>query len=243
MKASAVIITILSILLIASVAISFKYLKTFRVENYKIEEANKQYILKDQRLQCMTRTLITAPYGLSKWEAHYYSVIFDDFSINYKIPWEIYPAIIRVESNFKGTLVSSKKAKGFMQVLEPTGKSAADEIGINFVAGETLWNDFDNIIIGCYYLSANIKKQGFDEGIKSYLGGPAHLKTAAADKDASQYMAQYKTTVAKEYKFLNCMFRGLSAEMGFKYEEIHISSYSDSISVDVEPFSYLKKSK
>jgi len=186
----------------------------------------------------MAYTLMAA-YGLSKWEAHYYSVIFDDFSTQYSTPWEIYPAIIRIETNFRSTLVSSKGAKGLMQIMEETGKQVADEIGMDYVEKETLWNDFCNMIIGCCYLSKFIKEQGLEGGVKTYLGGPGWEKTSAASKVVSQSIGEYRTSVGKEYRMLIYMFRGISAERGCKYNEVHTSAYSDTVQFDVEPFSYI----
>lgn len=201
----------------------------------ELEDKDKNYTLREQRQQTMTKTLMIV-YGLSKWEAHYYSIIFDDFSRKFDIPWEIYPAIIRVESNFKCTVVSSKGAKGIMQILETTGEIISKEIGINYIKGETLWNDLCNLIIGCYYLSIYINEKGLDSGVQSYLGGPAYLKSAKSNADVFKYLGEYKTTVGKEYKILSYMYRGIVAELGYDYNLLHSSSYSDSIIIDTELF-------
>lgn len=201
-----------------------------------LKKHSKSCDLKDSRIDCMAKTLITV-YGLSKWEAHYYSVIFDDFSQEYDTPWEIYPAVIRIESNFKCTSVSGKSAKGIMQILEPTGEMLAKEIGMNYMKGETLWNDFCNMILGCYYLSFNIRDKGLDGGVQTYLGGPAYMVSAKANTEVFKYLGEYKTTVAKEYKTLLYIYRGLVTEAGFSYSEMHSSKYQDSIVVDTELFS------
>jgi soluble lytic murein transglycosylase-like protein len=233
----------LSIILIVSSFVNYYYYFQIDIKNKTVADLNnknKQINLKEKRLEGMTYTLIST-YGISKWEAHYYSIIFDDFSQNYKIPWEIYPSIVRIESNFKSSLISPKGAKGMMQLLEGTGKESAEEIGLIYTDKETLWNSLDNLILGCYYLSKNIKSLGLEGGVKSYLGGPGYEKSVAASDKVSKYIGEYKTTVWKEYKLLLYSFRGITAEMGCKYEEVHISSYSDSIKIDTDPFSYFKK--
>lgn len=238
------LIVIVLLLIVGSASYYFIIKTTENITSYKREvtELKKQCReneLREERLLCMTKVLIMV-YGLSQWEAHYYSVIFDDFSIKFNIPWEIYPAIIKIESNFRPSLVSPKSAKGMMQILEGTGEMVAKQIDMNYVKGETLWNDFSNIILGCFYLSFNIRDKGLDGGVQSYLGGPAYLVSAKANNEVFKYLGEYKTTVAKEFKTLQYMYRGIVAESGFNYKEVHPSKYQDSISVNVTLFSTIK---
>lgn len=139
------------------------------------QEKTKAHVLYDECINCMSRTLIVV-YGLSKWEAHYYSIIFYDFSKHHNIPWEIYPAVIRIESNFISNIGSNKGAKGVMQMLEKTGKEVSDSLGIRYICNQTLWNTLTNLVLGCEYLSTNIQKKGMQVGVKSYLGGPMSSK-------------------------------------------------------------------
>jgi soluble lytic murein transglycosylase-like protein len=154
----------------------------------KVEIKRIEYI-KDKKIECMTKTLMIL-YGISKWEARYYSIIFFDFSENYKIPWEIYPAIIRIESNFRTNLTSDKKAKGLMQVLESTASEECKLLGIKYVNDRTLWNDICNIVIGCNYLSRMIKENGIEDGIKAYLGGPGILKSKNISVENNRYIKE-----------------------------------------------------
>ena len=183
-----------------------------------LEKQLKEYKDEDLKIECMTKTLVAA-YNLSKWESHYLSIIFYDFSKNYKIPWEIYPAVIRIESNFKGTLVSPKGAKGMMQILESTAKPIAADLGIKFKESETLWNDFLNVIIGCTYLSNNIQKMGLESGVKGYLGGEAFHETIKKNEEAKKYISEYKTTVWKEYKMICYIYKGIICQLSNCAEE------------------------
>ena len=190
--------------------------------------------INEKRIECMTKTLMIV-YGLSKWESHYYSIIFYDFSKNYNIPWEIYPAIIRIESNFKTTLVSNKSARGLMQVMGPTAMEESRLLGIDYVEGQTLWNEICNIVIGCNYLSRMIQSKGLDGGVKCYLGGPSAAGLKATDSVSTtkvQYVSEYKTSVWKEYKELTYTFRGIVAESGQKYEVMHPCSANDSVKIN-----------
>lgn len=213
----------------------------FLVENLttqlkKEQENNVIYTLNKYRIQCMTKTLILA-YNLSKWEAYYYSIIFNDFSISYGIPWEIYPSIIRIESNFNPTALSPKSCKGVMQLKETTAKEVAKKIEMTFKENITLWNEVSNIVIGCTYLSTHIKNKGLHGGVKSYLGGPDYLKTIKVNEEAKKYITEYKASVWIEFIQLSYIYRGIVDELGIvPYKELHEYSYSDSISFNTSLF-------
>lgn len=193
-------------------------------------QKSREFIIKNERVRCMTTALGIA-YGISKWEGHYYSVIFDDFSTRYGIPWEIYAAVVRIESNYNPTLVSPKGAKGMMQILEPTAESVASQLKINYIKTQTLWNDVINMILGCTYLSDNIKSSGLEDGVKCYLGGPSCLVPIKnPDPEKHQYISEYKSSVWKEYKELVYIFRGVVNESSkIPYAEIHSSVFPDSV--------------
>ena len=76
---------------------------------------NHFFIEREKRIERMQKALIIS-YGLSKYESKYYSYIFDDFSSKYKIPWEAYAALIRIESNYRTDLQSKDGASGIAQI-------------------------------------------------------------------------------------------------------------------------------
>jgi len=153
------------------------------------------------RLEFMEKTLMIH-YKLTPYESHYYSIVFDDFSQKYNIPWYIYPAILRIESNFDPTLKSHKGARGIAQVIEPTGKEMARKLGIPYKKGKTLWNDILNMTIGFEYLSQAIIEKGLEDGIKVYIGGHGFDKSR---KD----IGRYSTTVRWEYDRLRYIHAGV----------------------------------
>ena len=216
-------------IMIFSLFLNWYFYKSNEMLEVEVQK-NHAYLVKEERLCCMTKTLGIA-YGISKWEGYYYSIIFDDFATKNNIPWEIYAAIVRIESNYNATVVSPKGAKGMMQIMESTGESVAKKLGINFVKTQTLWNDFINMILGCTYLSDNILSSGLENGVKCYMGGPGCLVTIKdPSSDAHQYISAYKTSVWKEYKEMVYIHRGVVNESNkFSYEEIHRYSYPDSV--------------
>jgi len=177
-----------------------------------LKEKNQQYVQKEQRLVCMQKT-IEITYNLSSYEAHYYSIIFDDFSQKYKVPWEAYPALVRIESNFNSGVMSKNRAKGMTQVLENTGKAQAEKLGITYNDG-TLWNCLLNMIIGFDYFSEGYiekkdslsKNNALKHAMKRYCGGPNY---AIARQDAKAYVKEYKSSLWDEYIRVSYIYKGV----------------------------------
>ena len=180
---------------------------------YKLQkQVNTPHINEvDLRVSRMQKILVIS-YGLTEYEAKYYSIIFDDFSQKYNIPWEVYAALIRIESNFRPDLNSSAGASGIAQLLPTTANDVAQSMGIK-CEGNCLKSEVLNLALGLTYISNNILK--FDEvsdstiklGFKTYIGGPG----AASYSDSNIYVREYKSTAFQEYKKLRCFYRGLDS--------------------------------
>ena len=86
-------------------------------------------------------------------------------------------AIIRTESNFNEEAVSSKSAKGLMQITKNTGLWGASVLNINDYSEKKLFDPETNIKIGCWYFS-NLKNQfkSTDLAIVAYNGGSGNLE-------------------------------------------------------------------
>lgn len=196
-------------------------IKTFQEQKDKELGISKCFVIKQYRLECMIRTLEVA-YKLSKWESYYLCLIFDDFSTMYKVPWEVFPAIIRVESNFNPSAKSPADCYGLMQIKKSTGMEVAEKLGIKF-NDKTLWNDIVNVILGSTYLCTHIDKKGLKGGVKSYLGGPDYKRSVKNNHDIRNYVKEYKTSVILEYEKLALMFRGVVDELGYDYKDIYIT--------------------
>jgi len=184
---------------------AFEYNRRIQVNKIKKLQAEvghlKEFKEKEKRIFLMEEAMQVC-FDVSEFEAHYYCILYDDFATKYGIPWEIYPSIIRIESNFNPTLKSNMGARGIAQVMENTGKEVADKIGIIYEPAITLWNDLLCQIIGFTYLSEAIKEKGLDDGVKVYLGGPG-FDTGRKD------IGQYRTTVRKEFDRLSYVYKGV----------------------------------
>lgn len=85
-------------------------------------------------------------------------------------------ALIRQESRFEPEIESSAGALGLMQVMPPTGKTAAKNIGL---ANYSLTKPEDNVNIGTYYLDFTHQKYGNNSmlAVASYNAGPNAVAT------------------------------------------------------------------
>lgn len=173
------------------------------------------YEEKEKRIYHMAKTLRVI-YNLSDYEARYYCIIFDDFSRKYKIPWEVYPALIRIESNFNPTVTSPAKAKGMTQVMDQTARAVSQKLGIRYNK-TTLWNDVLNMAIGFTYFSegytewvdSTSEEKALRHAIKRYCGGPGYERINAS---AKQYVQEYRTSVWDEYIKLTLVYKGILYE-------------------------------
>lgn len=221
MKFVQITVTVLSV---AAVVVSPYFIVENIHHRQRIKDLQNQIdehtILKEKegRIKHMERTLMVH-YKISWYEAHYYSIIFDDYVQKYdslfkahNIDWQIFPAIIRIESNFNPTAVSKKMAKGIMQLLDETAEEMIEKINtedqgkgrhpIKYTK-KVLFNDVLNMIFGIEYLCKMIAEtQDFEAGIQAYLGGPGFDK---GRKD----IGRYRTTVRWEYDRLKYIHKGV----------------------------------
>lgn len=83
-------------------------------------------------------------------------------------------AIMREESHFRPSVVSSAQAIGLMQIIPPTGYEIARALGRSGFTPEDLYRPVVNIEYGVQYLTMNLKRFGGNliHTIASYNAGP-----------------------------------------------------------------------
>jgi soluble lytic murein transglycosylase-like protein len=176
-------------------------------QNKQLTEKLSVFTGKEIRLKNMRRSLNVA-FGLSQYEARYYAYVFDDFSRQYHVNWEIYPAIIQVESRWRTNLTSNKKAMGLMQLIEDNARTQAKTLSVEYYRGIE-FNAILNLVMGCTYVSEIIQKTSVANGVKSYIGGPAYEKNLKYEKVVKQ-LVDYENAVLREYQKLRLIHRGVS---------------------------------
>ncbi len=82
-------------------------------------------------------------------------------------------AIIKTESSFDNKALSSKGAKGLMQITDKTGEYIAQKLGVK---NYDLFNHKTNINFGCFYLKYLYNKfQNIDTAIVAYNAGEGNV--------------------------------------------------------------------
>ena len=74
------------------------------------------------------------------------------YSEEYKLPSALVAAVIKTESNFNVFAVSSKNAKGLMQITPSTGKWIAQKLQMKSYSEDMLFDPEINIRFGCWYI-------------------------------------------------------------------------------------------
>ena len=96
-------------------------------------------------------------------------------------------AIIKVESSFNPQAISSKKARGLMQLTEKTAVWGANVMSIEDFTIEKLYDPEINIRIGCWYLNRLMKEFDNDTDlvITAYNGGSGNVSEWLKDRNYS----------------------------------------------------------
>jgi soluble lytic murein transglycosylase len=87
-------------------------------------------------------------------------------------------AIMRVESRYQPDAVSSKGARGLMQLMPDTGRWAAGRLGIEGYSDDLLFDPEINIRIGAWYLRQllNQFEGNLAVALAAYNGGPSNVE-------------------------------------------------------------------
>jgi soluble lytic murein transglycosylase len=116
------------------------------------------------------------------------------FSTESKVddPYLIF-AIIKAESGFDPKATSVKKAKGLMQLMDPTAAEIAKRIGVEDFQSQDLYEPDTNIRIGCWHVKSlmnTFREEKYGEGYKdliiaAYNGGGKNVKKWLENKEYS----------------------------------------------------------
>lgn len=122
--------------------------------------------------------LQNAKWVLKKIYPNHYEDLIKVYAEEYHVDPYLVVAIMRNESKFNPNAVSSKEAKGLMQIAPITGKWAAEKLPIENYREEMLFDPELNIQIGCWYLSVLQQEfnYDFDLIIPAYNAGNGNVK-------------------------------------------------------------------
>jgi len=106
-----------------------------------------------------------------------YCDIIERYAAKYDLPPELIYAIIRAESSFNRYAVSHAGASGLMQIMEPTGVWAAQQMGLSYFDYNRIFEPEVNIHIGTWYINRLIRQFGgnLDTALAAYNAGSGNV--------------------------------------------------------------------
>ena len=112
-----------------------------------------------------------------------YPIKYQEYVYKYSQEYEQDPmmifAIIKAESNFNPSVVSTSKAIGLMQLMDSTAKEIANKMDIQYEEDVSLYNPELNIQLGVKYFSNLMKeyKDNYLLALTAYNAGIGNLNT------------------------------------------------------------------
>jgi soluble lytic murein transglycosylase len=104
-------------------------------------------------------------------------------SEHHKVDYRLVLALMKVESNFKHDAVSSKGARGLLQVKPSVAKYIADDVGVKWVGHTTLDKPDSNIKIGIHFFSTLLNDfRDVNVALKAYNMGPTRVKSLPEER-------------------------------------------------------------
>jgi soluble lytic murein transglycosylase len=144
-------------------------------------EAHRQHII-DRTSAYIT----TENDELNEVQARSISEVVYRESEEYDLDYRLVLAVMKVESNFRLNAVSSRGARGLLQVKPFLAKCIAEDVGIQWRGAKTLDEPEKNIRIGVHLLSGLLER--FDTtvaALHAYNIGPTRLRAVSGEKNKS----------------------------------------------------------
>ena len=123
-----------------------------------------------------------------------YVVYVDKYSAEFGVPTDLVWSVIKTESGFDSSAVSSKGAVGLMQMMPATFEWLTDDILREYLGIGMLYDPETNIKYGTYYLSRLYNRFGdWDTALAAYNGGEGNVSEWLKDKKYSDDGIKLKT--------------------------------------------------
>jgi soluble lytic murein transglycosylase len=123
-------------------------------------------------------------------------------SQKYAIDYRLILAVMKVESNFKNEAISTKGARGLLQVKPSLAKYIAKDTGIQVEEVTSLHEPEKNIKIGVNYLSKLLDMfENLTSALHAYNAGPSQVKkigalnTAPSTRFTKKVMSEYQQII------------------------------------------------
>lgn len=187
------------VLIIFFCAIPFAVIRyTFYTKNIKKEQIKNQIteLLKNENTDMEDNTAETISH-----------VLYEE-SAQYGLDYRLILALMKIESNFQHDVVSSRGARGLLQVKPSLAKFIAQDLGIKWDGQETLDTPDTNIKIGVRFLSQLITDfENINLALKAYNMGPSKAKELS--RNNPNWAKGFPNLVMNEYKKIYPYFQTL----------------------------------
>jgi len=129
-------------------------------------------------LSMLTSVVIGTPWVQRMLNPIHYTDLITMYSRRHDLDPFLVAAIMRVESRYQPDAVSSKGARGLMQLMPDTGRWAAGRLGIEGYSDDLLFEPEINIRIGAWYLRQllNQFEGSLAVALAAYNGGPSNVE-------------------------------------------------------------------
>ncbi len=118
----------------------------------------------------------------------------EQYANEYGVPIDLVYAVMKTESGFDSSAVSSKGAIGLMQMMPSTFEWLTDDILREYLGIGMLYDPETNIKYGTYYLSRLYNRFGdWDTALAAYNGGEGNVSEWLKDKKYSDDGIKLKT--------------------------------------------------
>ena len=166
------------------------------IEN--VQQATKQDKMIDNIVGYLEEHSVDMPDDVLREIANFVYAESKEHDLDYRLVL----AVMKVESNFKLDAVSSKGARGLLQIKPSLGRGIAETLGVTWGGDRTLHEPEKNIKLGVYHLSQLIEDfQTLPWALYAYNSGSTKARQLAAKQKrpgvrfAKAVLSEYEKTM------------------------------------------------
>jgi len=191
------IIRKIKMLSVALIAIMFLF--TYGWMNSDAKHSEKKTVREEKIIKKIVEFMEKEDATISQDELHDVATMIYKASGQYNLDYRLVLAIMKIESNFKHDAVSSKGARGLLQVKPSHAKYIARDIGILWKGPKTLDEPNKNIKIGVHFFSGLMTDfDNINLALHAYNMGPTRLREIMSERTRQE--RGFSKLVLREYR-------------------------------------------
>ncbi len=177
-----------------TVLLCFTYGHVTRVKGPRSEETAKEHTI-----QRIVNHIEEETDTLERHELRKIAEILYEESKRNDVDYRLILAIMKVESNFRHKAVSSRGARGLLQLKPSLARYIAKDAGVHWRGAKTLDEPDKNIRIGIHHLSSLLDDfESLNLALHAYHVGPTRLKELLSERN--KLNKRFLNLVLKEYR-------------------------------------------